>query len=80
MTSGDAQLLMTAKSHILAAFSISTVFMGALSYIGNAPNLMVRAISSHNGIKTPSFLGYLLWSIPILMPMLWIISCNLSPP
>ncbi|MDR2766539.1 MAG: sodium:proton antiporter [Holosporaceae bacterium] len=78
LTSGDPQLLMTTNSHILAAFSISTVFMGALTYIGNAPNLMVRSISSHYGIKTPSFLGYLLWSVTILAPLFFVISRSLS--
>lgn len=77
LTSGDAQTLMTVKSHILAAFSISTVFMGALTYLGNAPNLMVRSIAEHCSIKTPSFLGYLLWSCTILLPIFAVISACL---
>ncbi|MDR2067571.1 MAG: sodium:proton antiporter [Holosporaceae bacterium] len=77
LTSGDAQALMTVKSHILATFSISTVFMGALTYLGNAPNLMVRSIAKHYSIKTPSFLGYLLWSCAILLPIFAVISAYL---
>ncbi|MDR1375796.1 MAG: sodium:proton antiporter [Holosporaceae bacterium] len=74
LTSGDAQTLMTVKSHILAAFSISTVFMGALTYLGNAPNLMVRSIAEHHAVKTPSFMEYLLWSSVILLPIFAVIS------
>ena len=74
LTSGNAQELMTVKSAILSAFSISTVFMGALTYIGNAPNLMIRSISESYGIKVPSFLGYIKWSAGILIPIFIIIS------
>jgi Na+/H+ antiporter NhaD/arsenite permease-like protein len=77
MTSGDAIELMTAKAHILAAISISTVFMGAMTYIGNAPNLMVKSISTHYGIKAPSFIGYMLWSIVILVPLFFSIASRL---
>jgi Na+/H+ antiporter NhaD/arsenite permease-like protein len=74
LTSGDPQVLMTIKSNILTAFSISTVFMGALTYIGNAPNLIVKSISVSYGLKVPSFLGYLAWSIAILIPIFIVIS------
>ncbi len=74
MTSGNAVELMTTKAAILASFSIATVFMGGLTYIGNAPNLMIRSISTANGIKMPSFLGYLVWSAGILVPVLFIVS------
>lgn len=74
LTSGDPNILMTEKAHILYAFSISTVFMGALTYIGNAPNLMVQSISKNSGIKTPSFFGYMFWSFTILLPIFIIIS------
>jgi Na+/H+ antiporter NhaD/arsenite permease-like protein len=43
--------------------------MGALSYIGNAPNFMVRAIAEDRGIRMPSFFGYMLWSCGILLPL-----------
>jgi len=66
---GDAQMLMTAGASTLAAISAGAVFMGANSYIGNAPNLMVKAIAEDRGIKMPSFFGYLLWSGAILLPL-----------
>ena len=74
LASGNAAELMTTKAAILTSFSISTVFMGALTYIGNAPNLMVRSISEQHGIKVPSFLGYIGWSIGILFPIFLVIS------
>lgn len=74
LTSGNAIELMGAKSNILIAISISTVFMGALTYIGNAPNLMVKSISEDYGVEAPSFIGYLLWSITILVPIFFIVS------
>ncbi|MEO8249674.1 MAG: sodium:proton antiporter, partial [Burkholderiales bacterium] len=45
------------------------VFMGANTYIGNAPNLMVKAIAEDRGVKMPSFFGYMLWSFGILTPL-----------
>lgn len=74
LASGNAMELMTSKASILSSFSISTVFMGALTYIGNAPNLMVRSISTNYGVKTPSFIGYMGWSIGILAPIFLVIS------
>ncbi|MDR0580564.1 MAG: sodium:proton antiporter, partial [Holosporaceae bacterium] len=74
ITSGDPHILMTVKSNILTALSISTVFMGALTYIGNAPNLIVKSISIHHGVKVPSFFGYMGWSILILGPIFVVIS------
>lgn len=74
LTSGDAQELMTTHSHLLTSFSIATVFMGALTYIGNAPNLMVKSIAQNYGVKMPSFLGYILWSVLILVPVFIVIS------
>jgi Na+/H+ antiporter NhaD/arsenite permease-like protein len=53
----------------LAAISAGAVFMGANSYIGNAPNLMVKAIAEDRGIKMPSFFGYMVWSICVLIPL-----------
>jgi len=53
----------------LAAVAAGSVFMGANTYIGNAPNFMVRSIAIEAGVKMPSFLGYMLrWSIPVLIP------------
>jgi hypothetical protein len=66
---GDAQVLMTTLAPTLAAISAGAVFMGANSYIGNAPNLMVKAIAEDRGIKMPSFFGYMVWSICVLIPL-----------
>lgn len=74
MLSGNANELMTVKAHLLTAISMSTVFMGAMTYIGNAPNLMVKSIAANYGVKAPSFIGYLAWSIGILIPVFFIIS------
>jgi Na+/H+ antiporter NhaD/arsenite permease-like protein len=70
---GDAQDLMTANSLTLTAISLGAVFMGALTYIGNAPNLMVRSIAHHRGAHMPHFFGYMLWSCGILLPLFWLI-------
>jgi len=67
--SGDAHTLMTKLSSTLAAISAGAVFMGANSYIGNAPNMMVKAIAEERGIKMPSFFGYMAWSLVILVPL-----------
>lgn len=53
----------------LAAVSCGAVFMGANTYIGNGPNFMVKAIAEHEGIKMPSFFGYMLYSGAILLPV-----------
>ena len=58
----------------LLAISAGSVFMGAMSYIGNAPNFMVKSIAEENNINMPSFFGYMLWSICILVPILIIFS------
>lgn len=65
---GDAQVLMTTLSETLMAVSAGAVFFGAMTYIGNAPNFMVKSIADTSGIDMPSFGGYLLWSIGILVP------------
>lgn len=67
--SGDAQVLMTSLAPTLVAISAGAVFMGANSYIGNAPNLMVKAIAEERGVKMPSFFGYMAWSFGILIPL-----------
>ena len=58
----------------LLAISVAAVFFGALTYIGNAPNFMVKAIAESNGVSTPSFFGYLIrYSLPILIPVFFVI-------
>ena len=66
---GDAHTLMTTMAPTLAAISAGAVFMGANSYIGNAPNMMVKAIAEDRGVKMPSFFGYMAWSVGILIPL-----------
>ncbi len=66
---GDPQVLMTTLAPTLVAISAGAVFMGANSYIGNAPNLMVKAIAEDRGVKMPSFFGYMAWSGAILVPL-----------
>jgi Na+/H+ antiporter NhaD/arsenite permease-like protein len=62
-------------SHIfLQAISVAAVFFGAMSYIGNAPNFMVKAIAEANGVETPTFMGYIFrYSIPVLVPIYLVI-------
>lgn len=55
---------------ILVAISLGAVFMGAMTYIGNGPNFMVRAIAETSGVKMPSFFGYILYSCVFLLPIL----------
>ncbi len=66
---GDAKVLMTTLAPTLAAISAGAVFMGANTYIGNAPNLMVKAIAEDRGLKMPSFFGYMAWSVGVLIPL-----------
>ena len=66
---GITTSLGTLPVNMLMAISCGAVFMGANSYIGNAPNFMVKAISDENGVNMPSFFGYLLWSLTFLVPV-----------
>ncbi len=66
---GDPMALMTTQMKTLLAVSAGAVFMGANTYIGNAPNFMVRSIAESSGVKMPSFFGYMAWSFLILIPM-----------
>jgi Na+/H+ antiporter NhaD/arsenite permease-like protein len=66
---GDAEVLTGPLSSTLLAISAGAVFMGANTYIGNAPNFMVRAIAEERGVRMPSFFGYMVWSCVILMPL-----------
>jgi Na+/H+ antiporter NhaD/arsenite permease-like protein len=70
LAGGDAAKLMGPLAGTLAAISMGAVYMGAMTYIGNAPNLMVYAIALERGIKMPSFFGYLVWSSTVLLPVL----------
>ena len=54
---------------MLMAISSGAVFMGAMTYIGNAPNFMIKSLSDENGVRMPSFFGYTKWSVLILVPV-----------
>ena len=69
LAGGDPQYLMNEGALTLAAISAGAVFMGANTYIGNAPNFMVYAMARSAGIQMPSFFGYMLWSGAILIPI-----------
>ena len=68
-TEGMVTTLGTVPIKMLMAISCGAVFMGANTYIGNAPNFMVKSIADENGVRMPSFFGYLLWSLGILVPV-----------
>lgn len=74
MAGGDAAQLMGPLSTTLLAISAGAVFMGANTYIGNAPNFMVKSIAEERGIKMPSFFGYMLWSGCILIPCFMLVT------
>jgi Na+/H+ antiporter NhaD/arsenite permease-like protein len=69
---GLATAVGTIAPALLMAISAGAVFMGANTYIGNAPNFMVRSIAEENGIKMPSFFGYMGWSLCFLIPLFMI--------
>ncbi len=69
LAGGDPAVLMTTLATTLAAISAGSVFMGANTYIGNAPNFMVKAIAEDRGVAMPSFFGYMLWSGAVLLPL-----------
>lgn len=71
---GDPQQLMGPLALTLEAIAAGAVFMGANSYIGNAPNFMVKAIAEERGIKMPSFFGYIGWAIVFLIPLFGLIT------
>jgi Na+/H+ antiporter NhaD/arsenite permease-like protein len=74
LAGGDAVELMAKQAATLAAISMGAVYMGALTYIGNAPNFMVYAIASERGIRMPGFFGYMLWSAIVLIPVFAVLS------
>jgi Na+/H+ antiporter NhaD/arsenite permease-like protein len=78
MAGGNAQILMNQLPSTLLAISLGSVYMGAITYIGNAPNFMVRSIAKQSGVEMPSFMGYIAWSSLILLPILYVISSLLK--
>ncbi len=74
LAGGDPKTLMGPLAITLAAISTGAVYMGANTYIGNAPNFMVYAIAKDMGVKMPSFFGYMLWSLAVLIPTFVIVT------
>ena len=66
---GVATTLGAVPVKMLEAISCGAVFMGANTYIGNAPNFMVKSMSDENGVRMPSFFGYMAWSLTFLIPV-----------
>jgi Na+/H+ antiporter NhaD/arsenite permease-like protein len=60
--------------HLLVAVSCGSVMMGAVTYIGNGPNFMVKAIAEQHRVRMPGFFGYVLWSFAILIPIFGLVS------
>jgi Na+/H+ antiporter NhaD/arsenite permease-like protein len=73
-TAGLPQEVIGIPIKYLEAISVGAVFMGALTYIGNGPNFMVKVICEHHKVKMPSFFGYMLWSCGILVPLFVIVT------
>jgi Na+/H+ antiporter NhaD/arsenite permease-like protein len=73
-TGGELLANLKTFQQLLVAISIGAVFMGANTYIGNAPNFMVRSIAEENKIRMPSFFGYMFWSVLILFPIFILIT------
>jgi Na+/H+ antiporter NhaD/arsenite permease-like protein len=71
---GDAAALSGPQANTLLAISAGAVFMGANTYIGNAPNFMVRAIAEERGVPMPSFFGYMGWSGAFLLPLFGLVT------
>ena len=69
LAGGDAVALMGPLATTLTAISAGAVFMGANTYIGNAPNFMVKAIAESRGVRMPSFFAYFGWSVLVLGPI-----------
>ena len=74
--SGEAgvQTLLTTHPQYIKAISVGSVFFGAVTYIGNGPNFLVKSIADQSKVHTPSFFGYFFkYSLPILIPIFAVI-------
>jgi len=74
LAGGDPAVLMGQGALVLTAISAGAVFMGANSYIGNAPNFMVKAIVEEGGYRMPSFFGYCAWAAVVLLPVFLLVT------
>lgn len=74
LAGGDPTALMGPLAATLTAISAGAVFMGANTYIGNAPNFMVKSVAQSRGFEMPGFFGYMIWSSLILLPLFAILT------
>jgi Na+/H+ antiporter NhaD/arsenite permease-like protein len=74
LAGGDPTALMGPLASTLAAISMGATYMGALTYLGNAPNLMIYAIAVERGVKMPSFFGFMAWSCTVLLPVFGLVT------
>ena len=74
LAGGDPAALMGKLASTLAAISMGASYMGALTYLGNAPNFMIYAIAVEHGVKMPSFFGFLAWATLVLGPIFALLS------
>jgi len=71
---GGADAVVGIEGNVLAAISLGAVFMGAMTYIGNGPNFMVKSIAEKSGVRMPSFFGYMAYSVMILLPLFVVVT------
>ncbi|MCE9634726.1 MAG: sodium:proton antiporter [Planctomycetes bacterium] len=76
VTSENLRTLLAAEGGpaILTGISLGAVLMGAITYIGNGPNFMVKAVAESAGVRMPGFFGYMVYSVAVLVPMLLVVS------
>ena len=74
ISAGAAQAMAGVATPLLTAVSLGSVTMGAMTYIGNGPNFMVKTIAEKSGVRMPSFFGYMVYSFAILLPILAVAS------
>jgi Na+/H+ antiporter NhaD/arsenite permease-like protein len=76
LAGSDAAALMGPLAVTLKAISMASVYFGALTYIGNAPNFMIKAIAEDRGVVMPSFFGYLTYAGVLLLPLLALVAAT----
>jgi len=74
LAGGDAAVLMSEHAQSLAALSMGAVYFGALTYIGNAPNFMIKAIAEDRGVAMPSFFAYFVYASIVLLPLFAVVA------
>lgn len=71
---GEVELMAGVPVRILAGVSLGAVMMGSMTYIGNGPNFMVKTIAESSGVKMPSFFGYMVYSVLVLLPIFYLVT------